>query len=937
MKKTTEERNEKRTEKMKKTASIRRALSSLALMLLFLMLAGSVSAALEITLVSQTEPLEFRTMQTIKLNITSNATLTLATIEFDGTNHTLQKEQAYYIYAWIPPVRGLLSYKAYAINAENSTAAYEGSFMIQDTRSPQVLQLAPSGTINYTLVELKAVTDENSSCKYDTYDVSYDSMYFALSDEGTIHTKLRLLGDGLQTFYIKCKDPANNIGESSILSFTIDSSPPSISDISPTGTVTIPAQTLKLFTNENANCRWSAVSQQYEAMPNTFQLTGDTRHEHPITLSEGINTYYFGCRDKTGNTNERTVLHVELNLPPKASITISRNDSDNYRKIRKGTYELSLASSEPLSQTPTLRFNYCGKSIPVPLQGSSQDWEGYLMIEEGDLNCVGEFSFQGIDMKGTVGTEITSGKLALLDTANPPTTSAPKLEISDDKIRVSWIYDGEEVDHFNIYRSTTGYPLKTDLKASSPGMQYYDSDVIDKIGYYYKVCAVDKAGNEGELSEEEFIMADLNNMTIFKQNPDILNLVNQKITVLQGKLNNLNSKITELNQESGEKIVNLIKEKELVKTQEDIKGKIELLIGELKSYRETRISREELERKISIIDNKLLEAEKGIINEVTIKNDVEAEQLLDYLLIEQAAAEYLKNKQGADAQKKRYVDEAKILQEQTRITQKITSYEISFENKGSETVTLVTESIFAAQELGETLIQEVLPKGEILVADLELKVSPAELNSLGPIWKIKSLPANTLSYEVTKEKDMSILKTIRTILLKDWDSFLSSASEQDSSDKITGNVTADEGKGSLLNSILIILAVMMAVALLAYYVFFTKSENKSEEELQGRLRSEEVIAVRNMHIPDSSSQSTIAGAATDTALNEPGQLYGLIALARENLAKGELETAAEAYSQAIECYYRSKLGLKDKLELNLKLNSLYEELSTAQSIISSSG
>jgi hypothetical protein len=250
---------------------------------------------------------------------------------------------------------------------------------------------------------------------------------------------------------------------------------------------------IRVSTDESATCKWSKTSQTYGSLESQFRTTGATLHEQPIKLSQGINTYYIGCKDSAGNENQVIILNIELNLPPQAEIEISRNNS--YRALGQGTYDISLTTSKPLSQAPTLKLKISNRLLNIPLEGSSQKWTGYLIIPTDIGEDIGEFMYTGVDTKGTTGTEITGGKLVLIDTSIPPAPDSLKLFNENNKIKLTWGYSGEEIEQFNIYRSTTGNTDNTNFKTSTTEKSYLDSDVINKIGYFYRISAMDKAGN----------------------------------------------------------------------------------------------------------------------------------------------------------------------------------------------------------------------------------------------------------------------------------------------------------------------------------------------------------------------------------------------------------------------------------------------------------
>ena len=924
--------------KQKHEIKRKQANTTLILLILFILLtfssANPASALPQIQLISQTNPIEYKEIQTITLNITTppNTTITRALIEFDEQNHTLQKQDpGYYTYTWIPSHKGINTYTIYATDSSNETQNYTNSFFVQDTTSPEIIETQPQGILDYNLIELKAITNENSTCKYDEVDVSYDSMTFGLSGEGLIHTKLRSFGNGEHLFYVRCKDPENNIGQSQTISFTIDTQPPAISGITPTSTVNQEQVTLRIHTNEIATCKWSKTNEEYDYLDNQFQTTGATLYEQPLTLLEGINTYYVSCKDQIGNYNNPAItINIELNLPPTASITIEKNDS--YKALNQGTYKVSLTTSEPLSKTPLLKLRYSNKIINIPLEGSADNWQGYLIIPNQAGEHIGEFIYTGTDTKGSVGTEITSGKLILIDTTPPPEPKSLRLLNENNKIKLSWEYEGEEPHHFNIYRSITGKTDKSDFKTTTPETTYSDADVINKIGYFYRVSAVDKAGNEGPLSEEEFIMTEYQNTTSqFKQDPELLAIINNNINRLEKIVQNLEIKITELEETTDQDLLQLINEKDLVTQQKNIKDKIQTLIGELKTYRETRLTKEELNTKIEIINTKIKEYQKDILKQVIIKNKVQAEQLVDENLLQKAIQEYLKNKALTQEQRTTYYSMIRNLQEEVRILQEIISYEIEYEYKESQRITLIKETLLSPKELKGVLVQEVIPRDVIKVSEIIFRTPPHELNSIGVLWLIRDLDGAEVKYTVPGEKDLNQLQRIRTILLYDIDEFISQLSaETNTSTTITGKAIAEKkGEFSITKSILIPLGLLLIIVLLIYYSVFLKTETSYEKEIMSKVDQQEREALMKIKIPIKDTNSgVVSEQQSRVSGSEPGldALFTLIQKAYEALEHKDIRTAHQNYSLALSYYSRMNLSVKNRFKANFELNSLREEL-----------
>jgi len=894
----------------------------------------------QIQLISQIDPVEYNDPQTIALNITStttNSSITQALVEIDGENHALQKKQGTYIgayiYSWTPAQKGANTYTIHATDSLNETQSSTKTFQVQDTTPPEIIEAQPNGLLNYNLIEIEATTSENCTCKYDLTDVSYDSMYYGLSGDGTSHTKLRNFGDGTTIIYIRCKDPESNIGESQSISFTIDTTPPIISDITPTGTVAEEKISLQFYTNEPADCKWDTENKAYEQLSNNFETTGNILHEQKLTLEQGINRYYISCKDAIGSFNTPIIVNLELNLPPTASIDIEQNNS--YNALNQGTYGLSLEASEPLSQAPELKLKFGDRAISIPLEGSSTEWSGYLMIPGDAGEEIGEFQYQGTDTKGKAGTEITNGKLVIIDTTPPSYIPALKLANENNKIKLSWAYEGEEADHFNIYRSTAGNTDKTDLETTASGSSYLDTGIVNKIGYFYRVSAVDKAGNEGPLSEEQFLMADFQNTTGFVQDPTIISTVNNKINGLERKVQDIELKITKFEETTDPDLLWLINQEAIVTKLKETKSKMQLLIGELKTYKETKMTLEELNKKIEVIDAKASEYDKEIIRDISIANKIEREQPYSESLLRQAIDAYAPVKSFNEAQKEAYLQKTKELQEQTRRIQQITAYELEYSDGEKKKIIVIKERLISPKDLRGVVLQEIMPADVIKLSEIEFISEPEDINALGALWSINKLESAELTYKTSSDKELNQLQQIKTALLYDADTFLSmmekdqnTSSGEASGDQITGQAIQGSSEGTNMNTILLALGIIVILALLIYYFVFLRAENEAEEGIEKHLFAEEQALLTGLKTP--SNEAIMASKepeglnAQDTQLAE--QLFGFIQKSYLALQEGDLALASQNYNLALAQYPLVRLSLKNRMKLNLHLNTLRESI-----------
>ena len=133
---------------------------------------------------------------------------------------------------------------------------------------------------------------------------------------GTSHSTLVTgLEDGqTYTYYVRAEDSSGNANADDYeITFSVaeaqsDTTPPTRSNPSPTGTLSqgTTSTTLSLTTNENATCRYSNVAgTSYDLMTETFTTTGNTSHSTTVDgLSDGNSyTYCVRCQDTSNNTN----------------------------------------------------------------------------------------------------------------------------------------------------------------------------------------------------------------------------------------------------------------------------------------------------------------------------------------------------------------------------------------------------------------------------------------------------------------------------------------------------------------------------------------------------------------------------------------------------------------------------------------------------------
>jgi hypothetical protein len=257
---------------------------------------------------------------------------------------------------------------------------------------------------------------------------------------------------------------------------------------------------MNVYTNvQSLSCKYSGVAGlDYNSMDGTFDFSYLSLHKKSFSyLEEGIHSYYVKCRDENGTIGSESEVVFSIINPVKAHVIMSKSSP-----VNSGLLEITLKTTKQLSQKPVLSYSFDGtKYESIPLTGSNDFWEGYIIIPNNIGEVIGSFKFRGIDLDGIVGEEITEGELFLVDTKIPEIITEIDAESRDKDVFIEWRFN-EEFSYFNIYRSKFPNVDYADFYKKIDKKEYRDNDVEEGRAYYYRVAAVDKAGNEGPLSYE---------------------------------------------------------------------------------------------------------------------------------------------------------------------------------------------------------------------------------------------------------------------------------------------------------------------------------------------------------------------------------------------------------------------------------------------------
>jgi len=790
--------------------------------------------------------------------------------------------------------------------------------------------------------------------------------------------------DGLYNLSINC----SNVYDYAITSyiFRVDTLSPVISSksaIVDTNNVV----TFNAVTSAVCNCKYDAIDRSFDSMSFLFANTGGLQHSSIITgLLDGAYTYYVKCKSINNVLSNTESLSFNIITKPSADISLSKSSP-----IKAGTYGVRLITSVPVSVAPSLYYNFDNDASPryITLAGSGTTWNGYLIIEENAPNKIGTFHYSATDFNNNVGDLISDGEIFLVDTTKPiAPTSVAKIEESNGDIKLKWYYDGEVVQRYNIYRSTSGDPDYVDYYDSTDSNQYTDSNVVDGVNYYYKIAAVDNANNDGELSG--VIQATSNKVfsnnvntdsqhvgdisTYTPSSPQTLdNGLVPKVTQLASEFSNyltdidaVKSELDKINDPNKLKIINILHLAENTKTaQATIKG----LIDTTNDLKNQNLKVADLDMQLNklrmdAIKAKSLVAEDIIVNEESAYNQVTQGSDVDQAISEVVSVNLSRNVLN------NYSLTNKQMQDNVVVNTDVLIFKIKYLGKDDyDKFTLVKKVITSSQELNNISIIEIIPKSfEAKASDITFDIDSQQNPTIvkdDPVlrWDSATFSKQTIYYMINNNADMSSAKNTKTILLYTPNFKVTQTIQNESSktNMLTGLVGLDNISISDVSPMqwLVVIGISMILGLSAYYVALDRKEKKRVSQ---RLKEHRIITkqktvlapisisrnnishntatpMASISVIPSSTHSQIinAGIISKNNINTPRFDINL-KLDRANAAINsfDYENARLIYNECIQYY--PKIIFKnnsEKISVKLMLDHLFQKITVYRLIYSS--
>lgn len=768
--------------------------------------------------------------------------------------------------------------------------------------------------------------------------IEVNGINYSMTLNNDLYTYSYTPNTGINTFNIHAID---NISTSPYQgTFTVkDLTPPAITVISPVGTINYDTIELKVSTDENSNCKYDTLNRTYSLMSSFFQTTGSTTHQSILThVATGAKTYYASCKD-IENNEASALLNFIVNLGPSAQITLSKSSP-----LKADTYKVTLTASKPLAQTPTLQYKYDDeqKYYSISLIGQDTTWNGYLVITPDSKDRVGTFSYSGLDYDGLTGTRVSSGAMFIVDTTKPEAPISIDSIIKDSNIEISWFYEGEAPDHFNIYRSTASGVEYVDYYDDNPNTPFKDTDVDDGITYYYRTAAVDKAGNVGDLSSETHItFEELENDT------DTTSVPEEKLSsTLERKLNqtyatartlrfDIEYAISQLEKETDRFKTSAINELNLIENARSEKSIADNILSELDGLRSQDISQSEFDARINTIEDKIDKIRTETITEIIIIDSLEFTQRISQSDITSAVNEiFLRQDMNQDL-KENYTGQAETLQDMINIFETVTLAKTVSLNGEEEHYSIIQKEITSSGDALDVILYENIPKTFAESSkDIIFHQNPKIIKD-DPIlyWDVAKIDSTKISYYTKEQKTLDDAKDSKTIVLPNPAKFISRKgiySETGGANKVTGNaIISTETIKRFKEYIFIGIGVLVISALGIYYFYFLSDSRIGEDDEESDNILSVVYSQPSQQIETSAAKNT--NQIPDEATNK--HLMILIDHAEEHAHNMNFIQAAKEYELIYTLFNSTSFNSPEfKRMLSEKITSLHKKISVKKNI-----
>ncbi|MFH1682493.1 MAG: hypothetical protein ABIA37_01730 [Candidatus Woesearchaeota archaeon] len=456
------------------------------------------------------------------ITATANASCTF-TAETDSTDHTW--------YAYL-----------YDTLNESATSSYSGSYTT-DSAAPTIIIIDPDNT-TYTSSNVSVAITLDSAGNWTGYCLDSCSSNTSLNRiTSTYWTGLLTnLGDGAHSIIFYVNDSSSNVGNSSTVYFTVDTSVPdttvpAITILSPTqGTYYTSTSVLFNITLDEAG-DWAGYSVDGNALQDLDNLSA-TAWNATLTLNQSIHNITFYANDSSGNlgnTSDNLItFYVDASAPVISATSYSPASPNNTANV---TCTANLTDNLGLSYA-IIEHNESGtaqNSSQISLSGTSDTASLEVDPSAGSFYC----KFFVYDNAGLTVTNTTT--ITVVDTLRPNITSITYTPNTTAQLDPNVLVNvtATITDETALDTAVLQYRILTDANWTSTTMSntsttYNASFTPSSAGtWQFRINATDISGNENISSITNLTVALDSTWTNITTVPDTKSIVRTGTGVIQ--------------------------------------------------------------------------------------------------------------------------------------------------------------------------------------------------------------------------------------------------------------------------------------------------------------------------------------------------------------------------------------------------------------------
>ena len=746
----------------------------------------------------------------------------------------------------------------YTLVAQDSGSRIEENYTLEVTDMPLAINILSPISRKYGKRDI--LVNITTSNPVDVCNYYVDSQNDSLNkvDDMNFEKIINLSGDGIFQLSVNCNNIFDN--STSEVTFNIDTSTPVLTSKSYTIDNNYDV-TLNVATDTQAICKYDTIDADYNNMSYFFSLTNSLVHSTTIdALADGNYNYYVRCKNILGNAMPSSEI-IAFTVAQKLSASIS---IDKKPPLKAGTYEITLLTSRPVQNNPTLYyvFNNDNSQRPISLTGSGNVWKGYMIITDDTADSVGTFHFSGIDFNGVSGNLIKDGEIFLIDTIKPiAVTSLESTAEDNGDIQIRWYYDNEDVKNYKIYRSTTDNVDYVDYydtinENSGTSHKYIDNNVDPGVTYYYKVSATDEADNDGILSDVVSALSTVQSVTVDQATinvatlkPDLIPKVDAAISDIDKMIMDVQTSKNALNDITDNaqlSIITLLKLSDKIdmslKTLQDIES-------QATSYKSQDITASELDVRLNKLRLDAIKAQTQVVEDIKVEQSSNFDQITQESDVNSAISAVTEGMNLSKKSVDNYTSVNKKLQDSITIRGEILTFRVKYLGMDDYLkYSIVKKTITSTSSLKDIIVIESIPKeiekkASNLVLDIKNQQIPIVVQE-DPVlkWSYGDFSSAEIYYQVNDVIDLSYLKNSKTVVLTKPDfKYSDSVQQSDNESGVTGFTSLDAAGISKLSLIqwLVVIGICAVIFLGGYYFVLTKQENNYKNQ---KVMSHKIIA-----------------------------------------------------------------------------------------------